>query len=124
MGNPIRILLVDDQREQRARMRDLLDTDERFEVTSEASDGNEALRQAVEDRPDVVVVDLMLPGMNGLRVVSALRREVPDAKVVVVSALVGPDRIFEEARRRGASACIQKPLLFRQLQSTLLELAQ
>ena len=123
MRMPIRVLVVDDEPEQRASVCDLLAGDDRFEIAGEAADGGEAIIRASEVRPDIVLIDLMLPGMNGLRAISEIRERVPDAKVVVLSGLVGPERIFEEATRQGASACIEKPLMFGRLPETLLDVA-
>jgi|1185.fasta_scaffold310076_2 DNA-binding NarL/FixJ family response regulator len=83
----IRILLVDDFPLIREGFAAALEADPALEVVGEADDGETALRLARERRPDVVIVDLRMPGMGGMTLLERLRTEAPDAKPMVVTAV-------------------------------------
>ena len=87
----MRVLLVDDLSDIRLVMRLLLEADGRAEVVGEASDGKEAVRLAGELHPDAVVLDLRMPGMDGVSALPLIRDAAPGTVVVALSALpVGP----------------------------------
>ena len=83
---PIRILLCDDEHDMRLLFRVLSELDEDLEIVAEASNGIEALVMAAHFRPDVVVLDVAMPFMDGLAALPELRRLAPGARVVVLSA--------------------------------------
>ena len=85
----VRVLLVDDLQDIRLVMRLLLEADGRAEVVGEASDGAEAVRLAAELRPDAVVLDLRMPGMDGVQALPLIRDASPGTVVVALSALPG-----------------------------------
>ena len=89
---PIRVLLVDDVAEVRRLVRTSLRFRGGFEVVGEATDGAEAVALAGRLRPDVVVLDLGLPDLAGREVLTRIREEAPEAKVVVFSGLEAEDR--------------------------------
>ncbi len=82
---PIRVLLVDDHAILRAGLKALLATYEDIEVVGEAATGEEAIRKARALDPDVVVMDVMMPGMNGLTALRYLLAEKPDARVLMLT---------------------------------------
>ena len=87
----VRVLLVDDLPDIRLVMRLLLEADGRCDVVGEAADGAEAVRLAGELHPDAVVLDLRMPGMDGISALPLIRGAAPGAVVVALSALpVGP----------------------------------
>ena len=87
----VRVLLVDDLSDIRLVMRLLLEADGRAEVVGEAADGSEAVRLASELNPDAVVLDLRMPGMDGVSALPLIRAASPGTVVVALSALpVGP----------------------------------
>src|SRR5437660_1683704 len=87
----VRVLLVDDLSDIRLVMRLLLEADGRAEVVGEAADGAEAVRLAGELHPDAVVLDLRMPGMDGVTALPLIRDAAPGTVVVALSALpVGP----------------------------------
>jgi CheY-like chemotaxis protein len=87
----VRVLLVDDLSDIRLVMRLLLEADGRAEVVGEAADGAEAVRLAGELRPDAVVLDLRMPGLDGVTALPLIRAASPGTVVVALSALpVGP----------------------------------
>lgn len=103
----LRILLVDDHALVRAGMKSLLREIEGVEVVAEASDGAEALRLAEEVRPDVVLMDIAMKGMNGLDAASRLREQRPEAKVIILSMHTSEEYVLL-ALRAGAAAYLIK----------------
>ena len=103
----VRVLLVDDQRLVRAGLRMILDAEPGIEVVGEAADGREALDRAEELEPDVVLMDVRMPVMDG---VEATRRllERDDAPRVVVVTTFDLDEVVFEALRAGASGFLLK----------------
>ncbi len=83
--NPTRVLIADDHAVVRAGIRLLIDRQEDMEVIGEAGDGWQAVEQATSLRPDLVLLDVTMPGLNGLEVASELRRAVPDVRLLVLT---------------------------------------
>ena len=84
----IRIMLVDDHGVVRQGLRLFLKYDPELEVVGEASDGAEALRLARELRPDVVLMDLLMPVMDGIAATSAIRNELPETEVIALTSVL------------------------------------
>jgi DNA-binding NarL/FixJ family response regulator len=105
----IRVVLADDQALVRAGFRVLLDTEDGFEVCGEASDGEQAVRLAREHKPDVVVMDIRMPGMDGLAATRQITAdpELAGVKVVVLTTFDVDEYVFE-ALRAGASGFLLK----------------
>src|ERR1051326_9585393 len=81
----IRMLLVDDHPFVREGIKSHLATQAGIEVVGEASSGHEALQQAARLRPDLVLMDISMPGMNGLEAIARLRKTAPSARVLVLT---------------------------------------
>lgn len=81
----IRVLLADDHSIVRAGLRSLIEDTGEMRVVVEASDGHEAIRQALEVRPDVAVIDISMPGMDGLEVINRLKAQLPELPVLVLT---------------------------------------
>ena len=92
----VRVLLADDHKVVRQGLRMFLGLDEDFEVVGEAENGEEALRLARELLPDVVLMDLLMPVMDGIEATGAIRRELPDVEVVALTS------VLEDASVSGA----------------------
>jgi DNA-binding NarL/FixJ family response regulator len=105
----IRVVLADDQALVRAGFRVLLDTEDGFEVCGEAADGTEAVRLAREQLPDVVVMDVRMPGMDGLTATRQITSEpaLAEVKVLVLTTFDVDEYVFE-ALRSGASGFLLK----------------
>lgn len=97
------ILLADDQPIKRRGLRSLLEREDGWQIRAEASDGQQAVVQAVRLRPDVVIVDLALPQFNGLEATRRILQPLPNARVLVLSRHFEPE-IVGQASRAGASA--------------------
>lgn len=83
--NPIRILLADDHELVRDGIKALLENESDFEVVAEASDGREALKITAKKSPDLLIVDIRMPQLNGLEVVKSLTKDFPAVKKLVLS---------------------------------------
>jgi len=90
------VLVCDDAADMRALLRDALDADPGLEVVGEAADGAAALRMAEALQPDVVLLDLAMPGPGAGVVVAGVRRAAPDAAIVVLSGF-GLERLGADA---------------------------
>jgi two-component system NarL family response regulator len=102
---PKRVLIVDDHAVLRHGLRQILES--RFTVVGEAHEGGEALQKALELRPDVVVMDVQMAGMNGLAATKQIKEQCPNTNIVVLTARDDNDTIFE-AISAGASAFVVK----------------
>ncbi|MBZ0286650.1 MAG: response regulator transcription factor [Anaerolineae bacterium] len=103
----IRLLLVDDHAVVRQGLRMFLSLDPDFEIVGEATDGNAALRLARELQPDVVLMDLLMPGMDGIEATGILRKEMPDIEVIALTSVL-EDSSVVGAIRAGAIGYLLK----------------
>lgn len=107
---PIRVLVVDDSVVMRRLVSRALSEDKAFEVAGFAADGAMALSRLAQLAPDVVVLDIEMPGMNGLEALRRMRRLYPDVRVIVLSALTEPGTAMAlEALLAGADDYVSKP---------------
>lgn len=83
-SGPVRVALVDDSVPVRAALRDLLE-EEGFEIAGEAGNGADGLELLKTEQPDAVVLDLAMPGMDGLKAIPLIKAQSPDVKIVVLS---------------------------------------
>jgi two-component system response regulator NreC len=104
---PVRILLADDHVTVRHGLKLLIDSQPDMKVVSEASDGKSAVQLAQELRPDVVVMDISMPGMNGLIATRTLKQVQPDAAIVTLTRH-GDDAYLQELLRAGVSGYVLK----------------
>lgn len=103
----IRLLLVDDHAVVRQGLRMFLSLDSDFEIVGEAADGKAALKLARELQPDVVLMDLLMPGMDGIEATGILRREMPDIEVIALTSVL-EDSSVVGAIRAGAIGYLLK----------------
>jgi DNA-binding NarL/FixJ family response regulator len=104
---PVRVLLVDDDDLMRAGIRAVLSSDETIDVVGEAADGRAAVEQAIAFRPDVVLMDVRMPGLDGIAATRELLAVSPDVRVVILTTFEQDDYVFG-ALSAGASGFLLK----------------
>lgn len=114
----LQVLLVDDDPDTRGLLELMLDQDGRFGIVGHASNWAEAVGLAERERPDVVVLDLQMPGMDGLTALPLLRRCLPEACIVAMSAFPDP-LTLADAIEQGVDAYIDKSRTWCELLPTL-----
>jgi len=112
--NLIRILTVDDHPLLREGIAFLVKSLQDMELVAEASDGEEAIEQFRRHRPDVTLMDLRMPNLNGTEAISRIRNEFPDAKIIVLSTYAGDVQVLK-AIKAGAGGYIVKGHVHREL---------
>lgn len=103
----IRILIADDHGIVRQGLRMYLQFDPELEVVGEAANGKEALEQASKLRPDIILMDILMPQMDGLEATAAVRRLLPDTEVLALTSVLD-DAIIHRAIRAGAIGYLLK----------------
>ena len=103
----IRILIADDHLIIRQGLRLILETEEDFEIVAEANDGAEAVQLCVVDKPDVVLMDLRMPGMDGLTAIEKLRENQPEIAVVILTTF-NEDELMLRGLQAGARGYLLK----------------
>jgi DNA-binding NarL/FixJ family response regulator len=104
---PIRILLVDDHAVVRQGLKMFLGLDPDLEVVGEAENGEEALRLTRELQPDVVLMDLLMPVMDGITAIASIRRDFPDTEVIALTSVLEDEAVMK-AMRAGAIGYLLK----------------
>jgi DNA-binding NarL/FixJ family response regulator len=112
--NLIRILTVDDHPLLREGIAFLVKSQPDMELVAEASDGEEAIEQFRRHRPDVTLMDLRMPNLNGTEAISRIRNEFPDAKIIVLSTYAGDVQVLK-AIKAGARGYIVKGHVHREM---------
>jgi CheY-like chemotaxis protein len=122
-GDPaIRVVLCDDVSEMRTLLRYALETDPRMQVVGEADNGREGARVIVELQPDVALLDLSMPEMDGFETLLAIASSAPDTGIIVFSGFAA-ERMREPALANGADLYIEKGLPLDQVISAVADVA-
>ncbi len=109
MSEQIKVLIVDDHPVFRQGLRDVLETDPHLNIIGEAADGEVALEIVPEINPDVILMDINLPTMNGLQVTRKIKGQFPQIKVIMITGYDDAEQVFH-ALRAGASAYCPKDI--------------
>jgi DNA-binding NarL/FixJ family response regulator len=109
VADPIRVLLVDDHQVVRRGLRTFLEIQDDIEVVGEAGDGAEGVARTEELRPDVVLMDIKMPGTDGIEALRKLREQDNPAKVLIVTSFT-EQRTVVPALRAGASGYVYKDI--------------
>ena len=107
MNGKIKVLVTDDQKELALELKNLLETDEELEVVDVAFDGFDALEKVAKYQPDVVLLDIRMPNMNGVVATSRIKTENPNVKVLILTTFDDSDYILS-AINNGASGYLLK----------------
>lgn len=116
--NGIRVLLAEDHTIVRKGLRSLLDAEAGIEVVGEAGDGREAVRKVQQLSPDIVVMDIAMPGLNGLEGTRQIRKRFPEVKVVILTMHTDEEYILQ-ILASGASGYVVKQAAPRELVSAI-----
>ncbi len=114
----VRVLLADDHSIMREGLQSMLERSDEFEVVGQARDGAEAVTMAMEQTPDVVVMDVMMPKLDGIEACREIREALPETRVVMLTASTQEDAVIE-AVAAGATGYLQKVSGRERLLSTL-----
>ncbi len=104
---PIRVLLVDDHLMVRDGLRTFLSLQDDIEVVAEASDGQESIDLCAQTQPDVILMDILMPGMDGPTATQKIRTDFPDVKVIALTSFVEPE-LVQSAIQAGAISYLLK----------------
>jgi two-component system, NarL family, response regulator LiaR len=107
LAETIGVLLVDDHAVVREGLRTFLELQDGIEVVGEAADGEEGVREAERLRPDVILMDLVMPKLDGVEAMRELRRELPESRVIVLTSFAEDDRLLP-AIQAGAAGYLLK----------------
>ena len=107
MPDPIRVLIVDDHSVVREGLRAFLELQAGLEVVGEAADGVEAIEAGARLRPDVILMDLVMPQLGGVAAMRRLREQVPGARIIVLTSFLDDDKLLP-ALRAGAAGYLLK----------------
>jgi two-component system, NarL family, response regulator LiaR len=95
---PIRILIADDHHVVRQGLHMFLSADPELEIIGEAQDGAEAVKLAIELHPDVVLMDILMPVMDGIKATAAIRQSLPDTEVIALTSVLGDNSVIDAVR--------------------------
>ena len=118
----IRVLIADDHTIMRAGLRSLLEKEDQIEVVAEAENGRRAVQLAVEHEPDVVVMDVSMPDLNGIEATSQVLESLPEAKVIALS-MHTDKRFVMGMLRAGASGYLLKDCASQELANAIVSVA-
>lgn len=104
---PVRILIVDDHAVLRKAVRRLLESSSEFEVCGEAENGPQAIKKAAELKPGVVILDIVMPMMNGFEAARKIKEVSPHSQIVILSSYKDK-QLIEESRNVGAVCYVPK----------------
>ncbi len=116
--SPIRILSVDDHPLIRQGIASLVAAQADMDVIAEAANGRDAIQQFRQHRPDITLMDIQMPEMNGLDAISAIRGEFPEARIIVLTTYAGDVQALR-ALKAGARAYLLKDSLHKELLTTI-----
>lgn len=116
----INVMVVDDSFETRSNIRQLLSFSRNLKVTAEAASGEEAVMLATEQRPDVILMDINMPGMDGIKATEEITLNLPDT-IVIIMSVQGETEYVRKAMTAGARDYLCKPFSGDELAETIIK---
>jgi len=123
MNPPYRIIIAEDHTILREGLRALLSSKPSFEIVAEAEDGRDAIRSVVEHRPDLILMDLSMPNMNGLEAIREIKKQNPDTKIIVLTVHKAEEYILA-ALQAGADGYVLKDATHAELEMAIMNVLQ
>ncbi len=114
----IKTLIVDDHRILRETLRYFLSTYDDIEIIGEAADGKSAIEKAIELSPDIVIMDIAMPNMDGLEATRYIKEKIPDTKVIMLTQY-GEKEYIQSSHQVGAAGYVAKTAMAKELVSTI-----
>ena len=108
MSNKINVILVDDHEMVRLGLKSFLNLQGDVEVVGEAENGREGVDLALELRPDVVVMDLVMPELDGVQATLELLKEWPEAKILVLTSYLDNEKIYQSLKLAPKAICLKR----------------
>ena len=121
MTDKVRVLIADDHRMFAEALEAILATDDRLDVAGHAGDGAEAVRLALKSRPDVILMDIAMPVMDGLQATKQIRKQWPTACVLMLTGSNSRTDV-DQARAAGAAGYVTKERIAAELIDAILEI--
>lgn len=118
-----RVILVEDDQEIRNSFSLIVNSSPKFTVVNGYGDGEEAIKNLNKDKPEIVLMDIELPGMNGIQATKVIKDKLPSADIIMVTVYEDSDLVFE-ALKAGASGYITKSANYMELLSALEEITR
>ena len=118
----VRVLIADDHRLFAEALEAILSGDERIELVGLAADGEEAVQLAAEQKPDVVLMDISMPRMDGIAAAKAIRGNAPDVRILMLTGSNARDDV-DRARTAGAAGYVTKDRIAAELVEAIIEVA-
>ena len=122
MKKGIRVLIADDHAIVRAGLAAVLGFEQDISIVGEAVDGETAVAQACQIKPDIVIMDLMMPKMDGVEATAAIRRKLPDTKILILTTY-GTSADIRRALSAGAAGAVTKTMLNAELTAAIRDVA-
>ena len=122
MADRVRVVIADDQRLFAEALEAILSTDRRIDIVGRAGDGRSAVELAVQQAPDVVLMDIAMPVMDGIDATRRIRAELPDTRVVVLTGSAATQDV-DRARTAGATGYVTKDQIAGDLVKAILDAA-
>ncbi|MEN8172201.1 MAG: response regulator transcription factor [Chloroflexota bacterium] len=123
MSDAIRVYLVDDQRLMRDGLRTLLEIEKDLEIIGEAENGEQAVEAYRDHKPDVMLMDIRMPGINGVEATRQIKSESPEARILILTTFDDDEYVFE-GLRAGASGYLLKDVSGGELADAIRTVAQ
>ncbi|MEJ5186460.1 MAG: response regulator transcription factor, partial [Candidatus Geothermincolales bacterium] len=119
-GEKIKVMVVDDHRLVREGLANLLRLQPEIEVCGEASDGDEAVSKARALKPDVILMDISMPGMSGIAATRLIKKDLPEAKVIMLTMMDQEGYVYESVKA-GATGYLLKNVSLEELVDSIKE---
>jgi DNA-binding NarL/FixJ family response regulator len=122
MGQPVRVMVADDNEMVRMALAILIETFDDLQLVAEASDGMEAVELCQQIHPDVVIMDIHMPNLNGVEATKSIKQLSEDVRVVVLTSSI-EDEVLQDALKAGADGFLYKNISSNELYQTITSIA-